>query len=121
VAHIAKLGLSPGRLAIKPAVWVAGAGMGVVLALLAMEVRAIIIVTAAVLGTKALLRSPGVPSTEKCSSDSSGLTCGWFRSLVMNFVNTSPFCSRSRFLVKVVGSQTGSSGESPTNQRYRRL
>src|SRR4029077_6387899 len=29
--------------------------------------------------------------------------------------NTSPFCSRSRFLVKVVGSHTGSSGESPTN------
>src|SRR5437660_3571713 len=42
--------------------------------------------------------SISVPSTEKCSSDSSGLTCGWFRSLVMNFVNTSPFCSRSRFL-----------------------
>lgn len=31
------------------------------------------------------------------------------------------FCSRSRFLVKVVGSQTGSSGASPTNQRYKRL
>jgi hypothetical protein len=30
-------------------------------------------------------------------------------------LNTSPFCSRSRFLVKVVGFQTGSSGESPTN------
>ncbi len=39
----------------------------------------------------------------------------------MNFVNTSPFCSHSRFLVKVVGSQTGSSGDSPTNQRYKRL
>src|ERR1700688_5027479 len=65
--------------------------------------------------------SISVPSTEKCSSDSSGLTCGWFRSLVMNFLNTSPFCSRSRFLVKVVGSQIGSSGESPTNQRYNRL
>jgi hypothetical protein len=63
--------------------------------------------------------SISVPSTEKCSSDNSGLTCGWFRSLVMNFVNTSPFCSRSRFLVKVVGSQTGSSGDSPTNQRYK--
>jgi hypothetical protein len=31
------------------------------------------------------------------------------------------FCSWSRFLVKVVGSQTGSSGERPTNQRYIRL
>src|SRR3984893_40569 len=58
VAHIAKLRLPPGRLAIKPAVGVAGTRMGVVLALLAMEVRAVIIVAAAVLGTKALLGSP---------------------------------------------------------------
>src|SRR5271169_4343114 len=55
VAHIAKLGLPSGGLAIKSAVRVAGAGMGVVLALLAMEVRAVIIVTAAVPGAKALL------------------------------------------------------------------
>src|SRR5258707_691624 len=55
VAHVAELRLSPGSLAIKPAVWVAGTRMGVVLALLAMEVRAVIIVTATVLGTKALL------------------------------------------------------------------
>lgn len=46
--------LPSGGLAIKPA-WVAGTPMGVVLALLAMEVRAVIIVTATVLGTKALL------------------------------------------------------------------
>src|SRR5207244_13199971 len=62
-----------------------------------------------------------VPSTEKCSSDNSGLTCGWFKSLVMNLANTSPLCSRSRFFVNTVGSHTRSSGESPTNQRYRRL
>jgi len=55
VAHIAKLGLPSGRLAIKPAVRVAGAGMGVVLALLAVEIGAIIVVAAAVPGTKALL------------------------------------------------------------------
>src|SRR4030081_670882 len=55
VAHIAKLGLPSGRLAIKPAVRVAGTRMGGVLALLAVEVGAIIIVTATVLGTKALL------------------------------------------------------------------
>jgi hypothetical protein len=55
MAHIAKLRLLPGRLAIKSAVWVANTRMGVVLALLAMEVRAVIIVPAAVLGTKALL------------------------------------------------------------------
>jgi hypothetical protein len=78
--------------------------MGVVLAFLAVEVRAVVIVTAAVLGTKALCDAQAsikVPSTEKCSSDNSGLTCGWFRSRVMNFANTSPFCSRSRFLVKL--------------------
>src|SRR5262249_11486996 len=50
--------------------------------------------------------SISVPSTEKCSSDNSGLTCGWFKSLVMNLANTSPFCSRSRFLVNTVGSHT---------------
>src|SRR6267154_2202559 len=55
VTHIAELRLPPGRLAIKPAVWVAGTRMGVVLALLAMEVRAVIIVAATVLGTKALM------------------------------------------------------------------
>src|SRR5512133_2764485 len=55
VAHIAKLGLPSGRLAIKPAVRVAGTRMSVVLALLAVEVGAVIIVTAAVLGAKALL------------------------------------------------------------------
>src|SRR4051794_7787365 len=56
VAHIAKLGLPAGRLAIKPAVRVAGTRMGLVLALLAVEVGAIIIVAAAVLGAKTLLR-----------------------------------------------------------------
>src|SRR4051812_17206053 len=55
VAHIAELGLPSGRLAIKPAVRVAGTRMGVVLALLAVEVGAVIIVAAAVPGTKALL------------------------------------------------------------------
>src|ERR1700733_15840623 len=55
VAHIAKLRLPPGGFAVKPAVGVAGTGMGVVLALLAVEVRAVITVTAAILGTKALL------------------------------------------------------------------
>ena len=29
----------------------------------------------------------------------------------MNFSNTSPACRRSRFLVEVVGSHTGSSGD----------
>src|ERR1700709_247616 len=51
VAHIAKLGLAAGRLAIEPAVRVAGTCVGIVLALLAVEVGAIIAV-AAVLGAK---------------------------------------------------------------------
>ena len=80
----------------KACCWVTGSRMGVVLALLAMEVRTVIIVAAAVLGTKLFCEAQAsikhFPSTEKCSSDSSGLTCGWFRSLVMNFLNTSPFC-----------------------------
>src|SRR6186997_2506981 len=55
VAHIAEPRLPARRFAIKPAVRVAGTRMGVVLALLAVEVGAIIIVAAAVLGTKTLL------------------------------------------------------------------
>ena len=55
MAHIAELRLPACRLAIKSAVWVAGTRMGVVLALLAMEVCAVVIVAAAVLGAKALL------------------------------------------------------------------
>ena len=88
-----------------------------------MKVRAVF-VAAAILRRKLFCEaqaSISVPSTEKRSPDNNGLTCGWFRSLLMNFVNTSPFCSRSRFFVKEVGSQTGSSGESPTNQRYTKL
>src|SRR6516164_6436441 len=38
--------------------------------------------------------SISVPSTEKCSSDNSGLTCGWFKSLVMNLANTSPLWAK---------------------------
>src|SRR5260370_27148370 len=60
VAHIAKLGLPSGRLAIKPAVRVAGTRMSVVLALLAVEVGAIIIVAAAVPGRKLFKRSNSV-------------------------------------------------------------
>jgi len=79
VAHVGELGLPPSGLAVKTAVGVGRTGMGVILALLPVEVCAAVFVAAAVLG---------------------------FRRLVMNFVNMSPFCSRSRFFVKVVGSQT---------------
>src|SRR5665213_4269525 len=53
VAHIGEFGVPPGGLAVKPAVGIAGTGMRIVLALLAMEVRAIVILAATVLGTKA--------------------------------------------------------------------
>jgi len=60
VAHIGEFGLSPGGLAVKTAVEIAGTRMRVVPALLAMEVCAAVFVAAAVLGAKALLRSPGL-------------------------------------------------------------
>src|ERR1700721_2752642 len=119
VAHVTELCFPPGGLAVQSAVGIASARMRVVFALLAVEVGPAVIVATAVLGAETLVRS--VPSTEKCSSDNSCLTSGWFRSLLMNLANTAPVCSRSRFFVKVVGSQIGSSGESPTNQRYKRL
>jgi hypothetical protein len=59
--------------------------MGVVFALLAMEVRAIII-TAAVLGTKTLLWSPGFDQGSvhrEMLVRKQRLACGWFRSLVL--------------------------------------
>ena len=58
-----------------------------------------------------------VPSTEKCSSLSSGLTSGAAISFSRNFPITCSLSSRSRFLVNVVGCQIASSGLSPTNQR----
>src|ERR1700694_1341575 len=54
-AHIAGLRPPPGGLAIEPAVGVGRTRMGIVLALLSMEVGATVVVTAAVLGAKALL------------------------------------------------------------------
>src|ERR1035437_1855355 len=59
VAHIAELRLPPSGLAVKAAVGIAGTRMRVVLALLPMEVRAIV-VAAAVLGAITLLWSPGL-------------------------------------------------------------
>src|SRR3990172_3273204 len=60
VAHVGELGLPPGGLAVKTAVGVGRTGMGVILALLAVEVCAAVFVAAAVLGAKTLLRSPGL-------------------------------------------------------------
>ena len=127
VPHVRQLRFAPGGFAIQPAIWIGHAAMSVVLAPLAVEVRAVAVT--ALIRAKALLRtlrwhsigradgtlassaqaSISVPSTEKCSSESSGTTFGWCSSRVVNFWKISPLCSRSRFLVNVVGSHTGSS------------
>src|SRR5665647_3931422 len=124
VAHVGELGLPPSGLAVKTAVGVGRTGMVSFLRFCPWKFAPPSSSPLPSLGRKLFCEaqaSISVPSTEKCSSDNSGLTSEWLRSLAMNFANTSPFCSRSRFLVKVVGSQTGSSGASPTNQRYKRL
>jgi hypothetical protein len=76
-------------LAVKPTVGIGCAGMHVVLALLAMEVGAAAFIAAAVLGRKLFREahaSISVPSTEKCSSDHSSLTCGWFKGWIRIWV-----------------------------------
>jgi len=89
MTHIAELGLAPGRFAIELGLRVACALMRVVLAPLAMKVRAIAVIRARWKLCEAQA-SMSVPSTEKCSSDSKGLTLGRSKSLSMNFRNTSP-------------------------------
>ena len=61
--------------------------------------------------------SINVPSTEKCSVESSGLICGSARIAARKPHAMSPSSSRSRFLVNTVTSQTGTSIARPTNQR----
>src|SRR5204862_910370 len=75
-------------------------------------------------GTKLFMlaqASISVPSTEKCSLDSSLRTCGRFSTPAKNLAAISPSSNRSRFLQNTVASHTGSSAESPTNQRNSRL
>jgi hypothetical protein len=50
-----------------------------------------------------------VPSTEKCSAESSALTSGWPSTAWKNCPATSPAKNRSRFLVNTVTSQIGAS------------
>jgi hypothetical protein len=64
--------------------------------------------------------SSSVPSTVKCSLESSARTLGRASTVARKRAATSPASSRSRFLVKVVASQTGTSTPSPTNQRNSR-
>jgi hypothetical protein len=65
--------------------------------------------------------SINVPSTEKCSAESSGFTCGSARIAVRKPRAMSPSSRRSRFLVNTVTSQTGASIARPTNQRNSML
>jgi hypothetical protein len=65
--------------------------------------------------------SISVPSTEKCSDESSGFTSGSASTAAKNFPTTSPRSSRSRFLVNTVTSHTGASIPRPTNQRNSML
>ena len=62
-----------------------------------------------------------VPSTEKCSVESSRLTAGSPMTDTRNETATSPASSRSRFLVNTVTSHTGASIDRPTNQRNSML
>ena len=47
-----------------------------------------------------------VPSTEKCSSDSSGATSRWARIAAITLRDMSVVSSRSRFFVNTVGTHT---------------
>ena len=62
-----------------------------------------------------------VPSTVKCSSESSPAARAWVWTASKNAAAISPASRRSRFLVNVVGCHTGSSILKPTNQRNSRL
>jgi hypothetical protein len=61
------------------------------------------------------------PSTVKGSLDNSCGPRARARTCAKKAWATSPASKRSRFLVKTVGSQTGSSSVRPTNQRNPRL
>ena len=65
--------------------------------------------------------SISVPSTEKCSVESSRLSAGSIRIARRKPRAMSPSSSRSRFLVNTVTSQTGASIAKPTNQRNSML
>src|ERR1700719_4527706 len=90
VAHIAELRLSPGGLAAKKRL---SSRMLACVSFLRCWPWKLAPPTAAPLpslGRKLLCEaraSISVPSTEKCSSDNSGLTCGWFSRLLMNLAN----------------------------------
>ena len=61
-----------------------------------------------------------MPSTEKWSSDNSGATSRCARSAAITLRDISVVSSRSRFLVKTVGTHTASSMPRPINCRSDR-
>jgi hypothetical protein len=65
--------------------------------------------------------SISVPSTEKCSDESSGTTAGSVGSADKKHRAMSPASGRSRFLVNTVTSHTGASMDRPMNHRNSML
>ena len=124
VAHIAELRLPPGGLAIKTALGIAGARMRVVLALLSVEIAPAIFVAAAVHGAEALVRGPRLDQRSvhrKMLVRQQWLDLRMVQKLGHEFGKHLAALQPLAVFVKVVGSQIGLSGESPTNQRYKRL
>src|ERR1700746_1173897 len=110
MTHVAELRLPPRRLAVKTALRIARARMGVVPALLFGEVRAIA-AAAAILGTKALLRGPGL--------DQGSIDREMFvRQKRLHLAVVQKLCHE---LLKHVAVLQPLAVESPTNQRYKRL
>lgn len=62
-----------------------------------------------------------VPSTEKCSSDSSSATSQCATIAAIIFLDITEVSNRSRFLPKTVGTHSGSSIAKPTSQRNMKL
>src|SRR3954451_25445377 len=128
MADEAELRLTAGALAVEPGIRVGGALMSVVGAALAVESLSRLRPWAGgspepSFGLTLFIEAHAsimVPSTLKCSVDRRRFTFGWASTAARNLCATSPASSRSRFLPKLVCSQTASSTPSPTNQRNRR-
>src|SRR5215213_5833792 len=108
MAHEAQPGFAAQSLAIEPRVGIGGTLMGLVGAVLAVEVALAVAPGGSPepsFGRKLFIEaqaSISVPSTLPCSVDSRRFTRGWASTAARNLCATSPASSRSRFLPKVV-------------------
>lgn len=131
MTQIAQLGLLPFGLFVKAGVGIGRRSMGGIGAPLPPKVDARVArIIRRWRGGSASLRlklfcpaqaSISVPSTVKCSSDSSSCSRAYAKTCSKKACATSPSSKRSRFLLNVEGSQTGSSICKPTNYRNSRL